>query len=123
MSISAVLDVLTADPAVTAIVGAGDDARISPIQRDQDQTVPALTITNVATTGLYTLNGPDGISQNVFQVDSWASTYEAASELALACRTALDAAGFVMNSQIDNFDSSAELSGIYSVTQEFSVWL
>jgi head-tail adaptor len=123
MSVSALLNILNVDIAVTSFVGVGAEARITPIMRTQDQLLPAVTLSVAAVNPLYTLNGPAGMDENRFQVDSWAKTYAEASALAGACRDAIEASGFVMLSELDNFDASAELSGTYCVTQEYSLWI
>jgi hypothetical protein len=119
---SAVKDVfalLAADDTVTSIV---DPSRISPVIRAQDQQLPAVTVARGSLVALYDLSGPAGIAQNTLSVQCWAYTYAEMAALADAVRAVLESAGYILASLQDNFDSSAELSGVYSVTQEFSIW-
>ena len=122
MTVKTVIDILMADSSVTQIIGSGDDAKITPIVRTQDAGLPAVAVTSVAVNPVNLLNGTSGMDENRVQVDSWASSYEGSRALAQACRAAIEASGSLMMSELDNFDASAELSGEYCVTQEFSVW-
>jgi hypothetical protein len=122
VAVKSIRDILIADPSVVSIVGADDQARISPLMRPQDEALPSVVITE-AVEALNTLTGTAGIDHCTYTVDSYATTYAGAHELAGVCRAAVEAAGGLMISEQDNFDASAELSGICSVTQDFSLWI
>lgn len=122
-AVKTIIDILGADAGVTAIVGTGDDARIVPLTRPQDVAVPAITVSGISLTPTNYLGGDANLDENRVQVDCWADDYSGARALAAACRAAITATGILMLSDLDNFDASAELSGIYRVTQEYSLWL
>ena len=122
MTVEVVLAVLKAAPAVTAIVGAGTDARISPLMRAQAIQVPAVTLQRIALAPVNGLRGHMGLDDVRVQLDCYADSYAGARTLANACRNALQAAGHQMQSEFDNFepDVSPEL---YRITQDFQVWV
>jgi hypothetical protein len=120
--IEVVLAVLKAAPAVTAIVGEGVDARISPLIRAQTVAPPAVTLQRISLAPVNGLRGHAGLDDVRVQVDVWADSYAGARTLANACRAALQAAGHQMQSEFDNYepDVSPEL---YRITQDFQVWV
>jgi hypothetical protein len=118
MLLTTVRTVLASAPAVAAICG----DRVEILTKPQAITVPNVCLSVVSTTpinGLETWNGLDG---NLVQVDCYAATYTEARTLAAACRAAMEAADNSLESEFDNFDESAELSGLARVTQQYSVW-
>lgn len=119
MAVQTVFDILSADSTVSSIV----TDRITPLIRVQDLPLPAVTLSRVSVVPINLMDRPDGTDDNRVQVDSWDQTYAGVRALASACRSALERAGYPMMSEMDNFDASAELSGYYRVTQEFSMWL
>jgi hypothetical protein len=117
MVLSTVRTVLAAAAPVAAICG----DRIEILTKPQAIGSPAVCLSVASTTpvnGLETWNGLDG---NLIQVDSYAATYTEAKALAAACRAALEV-DHELESEFDNFDDSAELSGLARVTQQYSVW-
>jgi hypothetical protein len=122
MSVEACRAILLADSAVTAIVGTGTSARVSPLTKTQGITMPAVTLQRVTVTPQNHLRGHGGLDQVNVQVDSWAETYAGARALATACRNAIQAAGVLMTSEFDNFDPETD-PGLYRITQEFQFWV
>lgn len=115
MPIQTVRTVLLAASGVTALVG----SRVSPVMRDQSETLPCVTLTLASVAPLNHLDGAPTLDANLVQVDSWAETYTQARDVANACRAALEAANVVMNGEFDNYEPEVTE---YRVTQEFSVW-
>jgi hypothetical protein len=117
MLLTSIRTLLAAAPAVTAICA----DRIEILTRPQAIGVPAVCLSIVSTTpvnGLETWNGLDG---SLVQIDCYALTYADARALAAACRTAMETE-HELETEFDNFDESAELSGLARVTQQYSVW-
>jgi hypothetical protein len=115
MAIQTVRNILLAAGGVTALVG----QRISPVTRDQSETLPAVTLDHISLVPQNHLNGAPTLDENLVQLDAWATTYAGAQQVADACRDALEAAGIVMTSASGGFDAEADE---YRVTQEYSVW-
>jgi hypothetical protein len=117
MAIAIVRGVLIASSAVTAICA----DRISPLMKAQGALLPNVTLQRTELEPQNGLRGYAGLDSNTVQLDAWSETYQQARDLADACRTALQAAGFVMLSEFDNYEPSTD-PGLYRVTQTFSVW-
>lgn len=106
---------LTSSAAVSAIVG----TRISPVMRAQGETLPCVVLTQISTVPQNQLYGAPTLDANRVQLDAYATTYAGAVALASACRTALEAAGLVMENQTDWFEPDVTE---YRITQDFLVW-
>lgn len=115
MAVKTVRDVLVAAPAVTSLVG----QRISPVQRAQGATLPCIVLTRVAVTPQNALDGFADLDGNRVQADVWASTYAEARQVADAARAALQAAGYTLQLEVDDFDSEVRE---YRVIQDWSIW-
>jgi hypothetical protein len=115
MPIKTVRDLLVADSAVTALVG----ARVSPQFKDQAEALPCVTLVLVSVVPQNHLGGAPTLDQNQVQVDSWAATYAAARGVADACRAALETAGLKMENEFEDYDQEADE---YRVSQDFTVW-
>jgi hypothetical protein len=115
MPIQTVLDYLDDYSGLTALVG----ERMSPLIRDQNETLPCVTLSLVSVDPQNHLNGAPTLDQNRVQIDSWATTYAGARAVAAAVRTALESAGLNLISEFDTFESDVNE---YRVTQDFSVW-
>lgn len=123
MSIEVVLAALKADASVTAIVGGGTSARISPLIKAQNITMPAVTLQRTSTTPTNSIDPSPhtGLDQTRVQIDCWADSYAGARALASACRTALQNAGHPCVGEFDNYDPETD-PGLYRLTLDFSVW-
>lgn len=89
-------DTLLASSPVTAIVGAGADARVFPSEVPQDYDLPAIAIVRTETEHLTTIHSSVPIaSRATLEVECMAATREAASSLMVLVQTALGAAGFL----------------------------
>lgn len=122
MSVEVVLAALKASAGVTAIVGSGASARISPLMKAQGITPPAVTLQRIAVAPVNHLRGHGGVDAVRVQVDSYADSYSGVRALATACRTALQTAGHLMVSEIDNYEPGVE-PALYRITQDFQVWV
>jgi hypothetical protein len=111
-------DVLAAAGGVTALVS----DRISPVEH-RDYTFPCVVLTLISTAPVNALDGWCGLDYCTVQIDAWATSYLAASDLATACRTAMEAAGHLMLSSVsDEFSPFINLDGAYRVANQFSIW-
>ena len=122
MSVAVAVAVLRAASGVTAIVGSGDDAKISPLKKARDILPPAVTVQRVITDPVNDLQGHSGLDSNRVQVDSWATTYAGAIALSDACRDAMQAAGHLCVGEFDNSDEETDPSQ-YRITQDYQVWV
>ena len=122
MSIEVVVAVLKADASVTAIVGSGSNARISPLIKEQSITTPAVTLQRVSTDPVNDLRGFSDLDDSRTQVDAWAESYAGARALANACRTALQNAGHLMLGEFDNYNPDTD-PGLYRITQDYRIWV
>jgi hypothetical protein len=122
VSVEVALAVLKADSTVTGIVGSGSNAKISPLIKSQGITPPAVTLQRISLTPQNHLRGNGGLDQVRIQLDAWCTTYDRARSLANACRNALETAGHVMESEIDNYDPETD-PGLYRITQDFLIWV
>jgi len=118
MLLTTVRTTLVNAAAVTALAS----TRIEILTRPQAIDVPAVCLTKVATAPIYGLEAWNGLDENQVQVDCYAQTATDARALADACRAAMEAADHELVSDFDNFDDSAELSGLARVTQQYAVW-
>lgn len=83
---SALYAILAADVTVAGLVG----TRIFPNVVPQDQSLPAISYQRIATSRVWSLEGPSGLAQPTFQVNCLAATYDALRTLSAAVRAALD---------------------------------
>jgi hypothetical protein len=117
MLLTTIRALLADTSAVTDICG----NRIEILTRPQAIGIPAVCLSVASTTPVNGLEAWNGLDGNVVQLDCYASTYTDAKNLASACRTAMEAE-HELETEFDNFDESAELSGLARVTQQYSVW-
>lgn len=103
---------------VTALVPA---SRIEPLDRAQDNGLPAIVLQNVALVPSNHFRGDGLADANRIQIDVYAETYAAAIAIARAARTAMVAAGHALIAQVDDFEPDVTPRQ-YRVTQDFSVW-
>ena len=116
MAVKTVIDILLADATVSGFVG----TRISPLTRAQDLALSAITVQRISTVPQNHLRGFGNLDGNRVQVDCWASTYAGARDLAEACRTAINAAGHLCLSEVDDFEIETRT---YRGIQDYRVWL
>lgn len=115
MAVETIRNILRASGGVTALV----DQRISPAERAQDESLPAVVLTLVSCVPQNHLNGAPTLDANRVQLDVFAETYEDAREVAAACRSALEAGGCVLDNEMDGFEPDVSE---YRVTQDFLLW-
>jgi hypothetical protein len=112
-----VRDILIADPTVSGLVG----QKISPLIMSQGISPPAITTKRVDLSPQNALSGHAGLDENEIDVESWATTYVEARQIADAVRAAIQRAGILMIGEFDNYEQLVD-PGLYSVTQKYSVW-
>lgn len=122
MSVTVAVAVLRSAGAVTAIVGSGDDCKVSPLIKSQDIRPPAVTVQRVTTDPVNDLQGHSDLDSNRVQVDSWATTYEGVLALSVACRESMQDAGHLCVGEFDNTDQDTDPIQ-YRITQDFQVWV
>lgn len=116
MTTRAILDILLADSAVTALVG----ERISPAMRAQGEDLPCIVLTQVSVTPTTNLDEPPSLDSNRVQLDAFALTYAQARNVVVACRAALEAGGVALESEFDNFEPDVTE---YRITQDYMIWV
>lgn len=104
--------------AVTTLVPA---TRITPLRRPQGFSIPAITLQEIAVTPFNALTGYTGLDMTMVQLDAFADQYTPAHQIAAACRTALEAAGHLMQSQNEGYEPDTDPE-LYRVTQTWSVF-
>ncbi|MGF7161285.1 hypothetical protein FHS85_002920 [Rhodoligotrophos appendicifer] len=63
--------------------------RVFPVVRPQAWLRPAIVITKISGLPDYTNDGPSGLASSRYQVDCWADTYAAATDVSRAVKAAL----------------------------------
>ncbi len=109
---------LTADPTVSAIVG----ARVYPMVMPQRATFPAVTYFRVSGGQQNTLDGYSGTENPRIQVDCWAKKYADVKALAAAIRAAMDGATTFRALCISDRDLYEDDADLFRVLLEFSCW-
>jgi len=80
---------LEAQPAVTALVGSGADARIFPVTLPQDPTFPCLTYQVISGARDYVQDGADGVVRFRVQCNLYGATYAQVKALRDALETSV----------------------------------
>ena len=118
MAIQAVRDVLAASGAVIALVPA---SRIEPVRRTQALAAPAILLQRISVVPQNHLRGDGDLDACVVQLDVFATTYAATRSIADACRSALQAAGYLMTLEVDGFEPDVDPE-LYRLSQSWQVW-
>jgi hypothetical protein len=133
----ALFTLLKTDSGVGALVAEASSPiryRIFPLVIPQHESTdltayPCIVFTKVGATRGVTLSGTDTLVNATYQVDSYATTYQAAAQMADAVRTALvDYNGTVGGHQIKTANIQNELAitdpdpGLYRLMQTYSIW-
>lgn len=108
MPLANLLAVLRGSGAVTALV---PQKRIEAHRRTQTFVLPAILLSEAVVTPFNHLTGHAGVDANQIQLKALGTTYTQAKQVADACRTALQAAGYLLISKLedDEPDSDPEL--------------
>lgn len=124
---------LLADAAIAAVVG----ARVFPIKMPQGEKGTSIVYLRVSNVGDHIMSGPTRIARPRFQIDCWAGTPGAASDLANLVKERLDGyqgpmpygsaspqlsvevLGIFFQSERDGYDSDNEL---YSASRDYMIW-
>lgn len=119
MPLPNLLAVLRASGAVTALV---PQKRMEAHRRTQTYVLPAILLSEAVVTPFNHLTGHAGIDANQIQLKALGTTYTQAKLIADACRTALQAAGYLLLSELkDNEpDSDPELFEIIQTWSDIS---
>lgn len=118
MSVGTVRAALVAAAPVTALV---PEARIEPLRRTQSFAVPAITIQVTSRIPYNHLRAGGALYRYLDQVDYWATNYTAARAIADAGLAALEAAGHLMESEIDSGHEPETDPELFRITQIWSV--
>lgn len=87
MTITAALRAHLLDDGPIAALVAG---RCYPLRLPQKVTLPAIVLTRISETRVAHLRGADALARPRYQVDCWATTHDAATELGTLCRQRLN---------------------------------
>lgn len=118
MPLATVRAVLIADSTVAALVS----DRISPVETAQATSWPCVVLSVITDEPQNHLQGFANLDLYTVALDAWAYTYAAALQLANACRTALQSAGYLCAGRNnDQFDFEKD-PGAYRVGYTFQVW-
>lgn len=130
MSEAAILALLKASAAVTALVGSGSNARIYAMTAPQRVTTPYVTYQRISGERWRTMDGPTGMAQPRIQVDAFATTYAGTKALGTAVRQALDGyrgtiggvrvGGIAIMTDMDLYESDVDPK-LYRVSMDFMV--
>lgn len=85
-----VIEILKANAGVTAIVGAGDNAKIYPLEAAQTQAVPYIVVRLLGNSPQDTKQGVSSLDETTVAVYCCQSSYLLSRTLAEAVRSALD---------------------------------
>lgn len=120
----AIRSILIADTAVKAIT-----TRCYPGMIPQNPTYPLIAYFKVTGNRDHHLGGPSGLAHPRFQVEAWATTYDAAKALANAIREALDGysgtqgtvviGSILMESERDTYEDAVSC---HRVIMDFYCW-
>jgi len=111
--------ILTGNSTVTRLV----NTRIYPLVMPQSPTLPAVTYQRVNANPVNTLSGYSGLMNPHITVNSFATDYGQAKEIANAIHVAMNAATTmrtILTNEMDGWEPDANL---FVVSQDFSCWL
>ena len=95
--------------------------RVYPLVMPQKGTLPAIVYARIANNAQNVLEGGASIDQIRFQVDTYATTFAAARQLAAQVRSAMEGAGYKATLQTEQDFFEAEVN-YYRVSQDYYVW-
>lgn len=118
------------DPVISGLVGG---VRIHHARLPQNQVEPSVVYFKVSETGDYHMQGDSGLGQTRMQIDAWAQTSDAATELANAVYDRLSGAkpivsigsdfvnikGSFLAAGRDDYDDVARM---FRISRDFIVW-
>lgn len=87
-----VINILKVDAPVTARIGTGADARVYPLEREQEADLPAVTVDQTDIDPSDTKSGVSSLDEEIVTVTSYDSVFSSCRSLADDCRAALDRA-------------------------------
>lgn len=121
---------LLADPTISGLVGG---SRVHHLRLPQNQVDPSIVYLKVSELGDYHLQGDSGLGQARIQIDAWAQSADAATQLANAVydhltgshgridydSTSIDLRGAFLIAGRDDYD---ELTNMYRISRDFNFW-
>jgi hypothetical protein len=121
---------LLADSTINALVGG---FRVHHLRLPQDQVEPSIVYTKVSETGDYHMAGDSGLGQLRMQVDAWAQSTDAATELANAVYDRLTGASEIISFDSDFInlrgaflvngrDDYDEIVQLFRISRDFIIW-
>lgn len=120
----ALFEAMTSHPGVAAMAG----KRVYPVRMPQAPQLPAVTYRQTGGAREHSHDGASGLADADFEVVAWASTYDAATDLAAEVRKSLDGLKALVKAvdvqavfiegEADDYDDDVQA---YSVRLEFSV--
>lgn len=111
----AVYSALNADATLQTLVG----ERIWNTNRSQEEGVPALVFTRISTQYTTSAGGTDGLAGVRYQLDSYAATMAAASQVIMAAVAALSGLATISVGRTDFYERDVRL---FRSTLDVSVW-
>jgi len=113
---------LSADPGVSALVTADGTVRIFPIKLPQGEKRASVVYTRISGQSEYTMQGADALARSRMQIDAWAPTAPAASDLANKVKDAINGyrgamgsvnvQGVFMDNERESYDDVVQLFGV-----------
>jgi hypothetical protein len=121
---------LLADPTISSLVGG---VRVHSSRMPQNQVAPSIVYAKVSEVGDYNMAGDSGLGQVRMQVDSWAQSNDAATQLANAVydrlsgfrntitfdSNSLDVKGTFLTLGREDYDSTMQM---FRVSRDFIIW-
>lgn len=115
MALKYVRDLLVATPAVSAIVG----KKVYPVLVPEDAAPPYVSLARISTTPVNHLRGFGSLDQHTVDVGCYSTSYADLLVLRDAVRTCLQAAGSIMETELEDYDSMVR---VYHVSQHWQIW-
>lgn len=96
--------------------------RVSPIRTYQGQDYPYAILVETSEQPQNSLSGYAGLDLCEVQVEVWDKTFQGADDGARACRTAIEAAGYVCTGRVGDFFDGQLDPGSFRIGYTFQVW-
>jgi hypothetical protein len=107
VALKIVRDILIGSAAVIDLVG----NKVSPLSALQGESYPFVVLTVVSVDPINALSGFAGLNRSHVQIEAWAFEYRQASDIAAACRSALESAGHLCIAEVTEiFDFQTDAS-------------
>lgn len=117
---------LLADPTISGLVGG---VRIHHLRLPQDQVAPSIVFLKVSETGDYHLASDSGLAQLRMQIDAWAQSADAATQLANAvydrltgergAMDSIDVRGIFLLNGRDDYD---DVTRLFRISRDYNIF-